>query len=394
MLPDSLRNSHLWLPGYLRHRLNTPSLDGKRAKVWLAIADHYEPYWRNADDATALERVRRWRRAWPAIAARHKDSLGRPPKYTFFYAEEEYHAHPVSLLAEMAAEGIADVEVHLHHDGEGECNFTTRIRRFVDVLYTRHGLLREVDGKLPFGFIHGNWALDNSRPDGRRCGLNNEITLLKQLGCYADFTLPSAPSPAQTAMVNTIYWATDDPQRPKSHNRGVPLVPGGPIGGDLLLIPGPLGFNRRGGRLLPRLETGELAAHDPPVKGRASSWLDLAPRVGNNIFVKLFSHGTQEANSAALLGRGLDDCFDDVRGECERRSFELCFASTWEMRAAAADIRGVTRAFPQPKKVNGARQDVHEIRLRSERLLADHPGRLGSGHAKVLRATGPLSARS
>ena len=37
-----------------------------------------------------------------------------------------------------------------------------------------------------FGFIHGNWCLDNSRADGRWCGLNNELILLRELGCYAD----------------------------------------------------------------------------------------------------------------------------------------------------------------------------------------------------------------
>ena len=339
MLPTFLRNSHLWLPGYLQHRRTTRGRARQSLKVWVAITDHYEPYWKHADHATALERVERWRNAWPAIAARHTDSAGRPPRYTFFYPEEEYQPHPMSMLAEMASEGIADVEIHLHHDGEGERDFMDRMQRFLDILYTRHGLLREQDGKLAFGFIHGNWALDNSRPDGRRCGLNNELTLLKQLGCYADFTLPSAPNPTQTAMVNTIYWATDDPARPKSHDRGVPLLPGGPVAGDLLMIPGPLGLNCRGGRVVPRLETGELASYDPPVRGRASSWFDLAPAVGDHIFLKLFSHGTQEANAAMLLGRGLDDCFEDLRAECDRRGYELHFATAWEMRLAIDAVR-------------------------------------------------------
>ena len=75
----------------------------------------------------------------------------------------------------------------------GEQSFTGRMSRFIETLAGRHGLLRRHRGKLAFGFIHGNWALDNARPDGRWCGLNNEITLLRDLGCYADFTLPAAP---------------------------------------------------------------------------------------------------------------------------------------------------------------------------------------------------------
>lgn len=328
------------MPGYVKNRCAVRREPPGSSNVWLMIADHYEPYWRGADDATALARVQQWRESWPCVAARHRDSAGRAPRYTFFYAEEQYHADVLTLLAEMAVEGIADVEVHIHHDGEGAQNFNDRMRRFLEALHVRHGLLREHQGKLAFGFIHGNWALDNSRPDGRWCGLNNELTLLKDLGCYADFTLPAAPNPAQTAMVNTIYWATDDPARPKSHNHGVPLVPGGGIEGDLLLVPGPLGWNLRGAsRWVPRLETGELAAYDLPARGRAASWLDLAPRVGGHIFLKLFAHGAQEANARALLGGGLDQCFSEIRAECSRRGYGLYFASAWEMWMAIDAVR-------------------------------------------------------
>ncbi len=337
--PASLENLHIWLPGYLATWRTTRRESGIE-NVWLAITDHYEPYWRGADHGTALARVREWHTIWPQIAARHQDSAGRPPRYTFFYAEEEYHREALSLLSELTTEGTADVEVHIHHDGEGEHNFVTRMRRFIEVLHLRHGLLREKQGKVAFGFIHGNWALDNSRPDGRMCGLNNELTLLKELGCYADFTLPSAPHATQTSMVNTIYWATDDPERSKSHDRGTPVVPGGAIEGDLLIVPGPLGWNLRGPRRwLPRLETGELATYDPPTAVRARSWLDLAPRIGLNRFVKLFSHGTQEANARALLDGGLDRCFDDMRAECARRGYRLYYCSAWEMALAIDAVR-------------------------------------------------------
>ena len=64
----------------------------------------------------------------------------------------------------MASDGIADVEGHLHHDGEGQQKFIDRISGFTETLFSRHGLLRKSNGKIVFGFIHGNWALDNSRP--------------------------------------------------------------------------------------------------------------------------------------------------------------------------------------------------------------------------------------
>ncbi|MBK8740376.1 MAG: hypothetical protein IPM02_13005 [Betaproteobacteria bacterium] len=79
-----------------------------------------------------------------------------------------------------------------------------------------------------FAFIHGNWCLDNSRRDGRWCGVNNELRVLGELGCYADFTLPSAPSDTQTRKINSIYYANDDSTHPKSHDDGVDLRSGEP----------------------------------------------------------------------------------------------------------------------------------------------------------------------
>lgn len=338
----SLAHSWNWLPGYLRS-LRSSSL-AEQATVWVTFADHYEPCWRSADPETARERVKRWRQLWPQIASRHVDSAGQPPRYTFFYPEEEYSPELLDPLAEMTYLGIADVEVHLHHDHDTEQQFVARMGQFLETLSGRHGLLRRIEGQVRFGFIHGNWALDNSRPDGRWCGINNEISLLRDLGCYADFTLPSAPNPTQTRIVNQIYWATDVPSKPKSHDTGIPLAPGGAILGDLLLIPGPLGLNFRGeGRWLPRLETGELAVYDPPVQGRAKSWLKLAPRIGEHIFVKLYTHGAQESNSALLLNGGLDTCLKDLTAECQKRGYRLHYSTAWEMWNAIEAIRLQTR---------------------------------------------------
>lgn len=72
-----------------------------------------------------------------------------------------------------------------------------------------------------YGFIHGNWALCNSRPDGDWCGVNEELGVLAETGCYADFTFPSLPSETQSRMVNAIYYAKDAPGRPRGADGGV-----------------------------------------------------------------------------------------------------------------------------------------------------------------------------
>ena len=339
------RNSQIWLPGYLKGCIrNWTRRPAKR--VWIAITDHYEPFWRNTSEQVAADRVEAWMKGWPRIASEFTDSAGRKPIYSFFYPEEEYRPHLMDRLAESVRAGIGDVEVHLHHDGEGEQNFVDRMQSFTETLIARHGLLRRIDGRPAFGFIHGNWALDNSRSDGRRCGLNNELSLLIKLGCYADFTLPSAPHSTQTRMVNTIYWAVDDAGRPKSHDTGIPFEVGATAinrpAPALLMIPGPLGLRStlfgNGDRLTPRLETGEVASYDPPTPARVKAWLDLAPRVGDDVFVKLHTHGTQERHSSFLLNQGLRQLFRWMDLEVKARGQSLYFASAWQLKVAVDAI--------------------------------------------------------
>jgi hypothetical protein len=335
-----IHNLQIWGPSYIRQRLRQIS---QRAapppeRIWVTIADHFEPKWRRADLGTAQSRVALWRTSWPEIARRCKpDSVGNAPRYTFFFPEEEYHPKLMEPLAEMVRDGIADVEVHLHHDGEGRQNFIDRISGFCRALHDEHGLLRKRKGKLTFGFIHGNWALDNSRPDGRWCGLNDEIRLLRDLGCYADFTMPSGDSPTQARLVNTIYYCNGDPDRPKSYDDGVPVTAGGGAEGDLLMISGPIGMRWRD-RWLPRLETGELRNGNVATRYRVRRWVELAPRIKNDIFIKLFTHGAQERNSSALLRDVLESAFNMLVEEAEHRRCAIHFVSAWQMYLAIEAI--------------------------------------------------------
>jgi hypothetical protein len=334
------RNAQIWLPGYL-NSLRRPKFSAQPVCAWVTIADHFELLRGHVHVTKGLERVEPWRKSWPEIAQRYRDSNGKPAQYTFFYPEEEYHPALVGPLADMVHAGFGDVEIHLHHDGEGEQNFVDRISRFKETLFRRHGLLRKDEsGRVVFGFIHGNWALDNSRPDGRWCGLNNEITLLRDLGCYADFTMPSAPSPTQARLVNAVYWAIDDPDKPKSYDSG-PLVnldgSTSASRGDLLMIPGPLALNwkERSHGIAPHVEVGELAAHNPVTPERVRLWLEHAPRVGNNILVKLFAHGALEANADALLSRDLDRTFSLLQRMTADRGWQLHFSTAAELAAVA-----------------------------------------------------------
>jgi hypothetical protein len=330
------RHAEIWLVPYLKDRLRKSARRGHSRRAWVAITDHYEPLGMGASVETALSRVARWRDRWPRIAEdAPQDAAGQRPQYSFFYPQEEYRRDLLDGLAEIVRLGIGDVEVHLHHDNENRDSFIQKVTEYCRRLTDDHGLLRQQNGRTVFGFIHGNWALDNSRPDGKWCGLNGEIALLRDLGCYADFTMPSLPSPTQGHVVNQIYWCVSNPgNRPKSFDRGIEATPGGGWQGDLLMITGPVGLRFRG-RLLPRTEAGEIAGYDMPTPARIKQWFDLAPTIGDDLFLKLYTHGAPERNLEPLLDGGLSNLYRWLAEEAERRGIEIHWATAWQMYQAA-----------------------------------------------------------
>jgi hypothetical protein len=333
------RHAELWLAPYLKDRLRKAVRRGKPKRAWVAITDHYEPLGMGASVETALGHVAKWRDKWPRIANdAPRDSSGQRPQYSFFYPQEEYRRDLLDGIAEMVHLGVADVEVHLHHDNEEHESFIRKVTEYCHRLTGDHGLLRQQDGRTIFGFIHGNWALDNSRPDGRWCGLNGEIAMLRDLGCYADFTMPSLPSPTQGRVVNQIYWCTNHPDsRPRSFDHGIEATVGGGQRGDLLMITGPLGI-RFGERALPRVETGEIAGYDLPTHSRVRRWFELAPTISDDLFLKLYTHGATERNLEPLLGGALGNLFQWIAEEADRRRIEIHWATAWQMYQAVDSL--------------------------------------------------------
>ena len=342
-----------WLPSYVHDcgRRRDPRPD-EEVHLLLCIADHYEPKQFQTPRHVAQDRVERWVRDYPRQFARFHDSDGRPPRHTFFYPEEEYETSYLDALAGLCRAGFGEVEIHLHHHDDTADNLRQTLQHFQEVLSTRHGLLprRRDDGALRYGFVHGNWALDNSRPDGRHCGVNNEIDVLRETGCYADFTLPSAPSLAQTSTINRIYYAVDDPQKPKSHDRGIEIGTAPPPANALLLIQGPLLFDwgRRKFGLLPRMENACLQSSQPPAIERLPLWLRARVQVPSRpdwFFVKLHTHGAEEKNHDILLGEPMVHFHEALaRRACEHPHFHYHYVSAREMynlaRAAEAGWKG------------------------------------------------------
>jgi hypothetical protein len=304
------RGLHRWIVPYLLspHRRKSPRA-GEQVHMLLCIADHYEPKLGGAPPAQAAARVQRWATEYPRQFDQFRDADGRPPRHTFFYPIEEYEPEYLDALAELCTRGFGEVEVHLHHDNDTADNLRRSLTNFKQLLAERHGLLARDPhtGDVGYAFIHGNWALDNSRRDGRWCGVNNELDVLRETGCYVDMTLPSAPNEPQTRKINGIYYAEGRPGRSKSHNRGIdvgrgPIPPRG-----LMLIQGPLvlDWSRRSRGLFPRVENACIQGSQPPAEHRVENWLRARVQVPSRpdwFFVKLHTHGANEKNMTALLG--------------------------------------------------------------------------------------------
>jgi hypothetical protein len=312
--------AEIWLPGYLRReasRWARPRVHATRHLIFCFV-DHYEPHVGRVDDATARRRLEAWLEEYPRIADRHADSAGRPPTHSFFYPYDEMEPAELRDLAALCAAGYGELEVHLHHHDDTSEALRDKLRAAVDRWREVGALgLCPGTGRPAFGFIHGNWALDNSRIENRCnfCGVNDELTVLAEEGCYADFTFPALWQMCQPRQANSVFYAADDPCQPKSYDRGVEVRVGGQPSGHLMIIQGPLCVCRRPGRLLPRPEDGDVTGINPATPERVDAWARTAIHVAGRpewVFVKVHTHGASDRNLAGLLGGGFETLFSDL----------------------------------------------------------------------------------
>ena len=366
------RNMAVWLPSFLRQAWRSPAPVGVTKHLMFCFVDHFEPAWENPSYKTECERVDRWRTEYPDLCDGLRDADGRAPIHTFFFPGEEYRPEHLDALVELCRMGLGEIEIHLHHDRDTEAGLREKLRQFISQLVGRHDALPVQEGTARplWSFIHGNWALDNAHPDGLHCGINNELKILAEEGCYADFTLPAAPDPCQTSIINQIYYATDDPDRPKSHDGGERVRVGGGSSGDLLIIQGPLGlmWSKPKYGFIPRIENGDLRTSSPPTNARIDAWVRTGIHVQGRpewIFVKVHTHGAQERDSDTLLGKPMRAAFEYLTSKYNDGSeWKLHFVSAREtyniVKAAEAGEKGDPGRFrdfsiPRPGYAPGGR---------------------------------------
>jgi hypothetical protein len=310
------------------------------------VANHFEPSWNEQgaqlDWNTQLAKLDRWCEQARAIGEAVRDADGTPFRHTNFYPAEQYHPRLLQRLAELQAAGFGEVEVHLHHgveEPDTEENLRRALTEFRDALALEHQCLSRLDeSDAPkYAFVHGNLALANSA-GGRCCGVDSEMRVLSETGCYADMTLPSAPDQSQVARINALYQCGHDLNEAKPHRSGASLRVGAKEPPQLpIIFTGPLVFNwqrRMRGLPVPRLDDGALTANQPLDMARLNRWRSARIHIAGQpqwIFIKLYCHGFFHFDQPSMIGERIRKFWEEASEHGERTGeFKIHFASARE----------------------------------------------------------------
>jgi hypothetical protein len=308
------------------------------------VANHFEPAWAPSRIALPIShqisRVKTWCQKAKQTGTALRDFDNMPFRHTNFYPAEQYDYDILDLLAGLQSDGFGDVEVHLHH-GVGRPdtpeNLTRALVEFRDTLAEEHKCLSQMaDSPSPmYAFVHGNYALSNSA-GGRYCGVDCEMRILGETGCYIDMTLPSAPDQSQVGRINAIYECGGDTNKRRAHRSG-PSVRAGRQPKLPLILTGPLVFDwrKRDGRLpKPRIDGGVLAENYPLDLSRLFNWVSAGVSVEGRpewAFLKLYCHGFFPQDQEHTIGEPVVRFFDDLLNLAHRTGdFKIHFATARE----------------------------------------------------------------
>jgi hypothetical protein len=309
MLSASMKWSQVAITSYYRLRNKKP------IHILFCSVDHYEPGTGNVSLDIARERVDLLLSKYPKLADKHKDSDDYHPKRTWFFPPHYHKNYFLRDLVSLCEKGYGEIELHLHHGKhtpDTSDNLERTIRQCIKE-YSYFGIFGAQEDIKKYAFIHGDWALANSR-NGMFCGVNNEIEILHKTGCFADFTFPSPVIESNPSQINSIFYAHDIPNKPKSYNTGVPVKVSGEIKGDLMIIQGPLYPFFKSNRLLGFRVYGDgtTTSHDPSSnKRRIDAWIRTGICIEGKpewIIIKTHTHGATE--SKAVLGDEMDEIYD------------------------------------------------------------------------------------
>lgn len=325
----------------IRHQFSR-SLPKGSVHLIIALADHFEPAIvpgdgrKRAPREVQEQRVEGWCKEYPAVAREWRDCDGYPLQHTYFYPAEQFDAGLIDRLAEHCHQGWGEIGIHLHHGMDAPDtveNTQETIEDFRNELAGRK-CLSYFDGTGParYAFVHGNFALANSA-GGCMCGVDSEMEILADTGCYADLTLPAAAfHPAQISKINSLYECGLPLARRAAHSNGLDLQVGRSPRVFPLMVQGPLLLTLNGRR--PRIENGALVGANPPSVRRLQLWKRAAICVKGRadwLFIKLHCHSMDPTHESAVLGEGMQAFVRELVSGAADRNEILHFCSAREM---------------------------------------------------------------
>jgi hypothetical protein len=335
------RHHDLWLPGYITWWWNKPAA-AERTHLLVFFADHWEP-------GTFYARALRWEAEYPHLADRHLDSDSRRLQHTWFYPVEQPNPVPLESLQRLVEAGYGEVEMHLHHRSDSVESLAAKLQSGIDLLQS-YGFAKTVTGETRFAFIHGNFNLDGTGS----CGVTEELRLLANGGCFADYTFPALWHASQPSHVNQLRFVIDT-KAAKSYEQGqVVSVGARRPPGALALFPGPLSIAYGGLPWLFRFEDAHIRAGVPATPPRVDQWVKTAVHVLGRpewVFIKLWGHG---AASDAEVDDILNGSFEQTLAYLELnyndgRRYVLHYVTAREAynvaMAAAAGMSGSPSCF-------------------------------------------------
>ncbi len=333
---------YLWLPGYVKDRLSlAKSIRNRKEELHIIFlfVDHFEPS--RKEGVGGVQKVRKWCNRYEEIAQFHRDSDGVSPQHTWFYRYDYPNYECIDILSEYVYKDLGEIEFHLHHKYDTPESFTKKIRNGISWFNQVGAMISaEEEPQMRFGYIAGNWALDNGRRNDAFSGVNTELLILSEHGCYADFTFPAIRTNAQPRKVNSIYYAKDTP-KPKSYNKGIDIEVGKAPSHDMVIFQGPLFVDWK--RTF--IEYGAFESFAPYFQKRIDYWKRAWIHVRGRpewIFVKLHTHGMQSRD--VVLGEQLNYMLTDLEREFKKPPFHLHYVTAREayniVKAAEAGMNG------------------------------------------------------
>lgn len=299
--------------------------------ILFCAVDHYEPGTGNVSTDIARKRVESLLTRYPMLADKHRDAGGYRPKRTWFFPPHYHQNFFLRDLVSLCEKGYGEIELHLHH-GKSEPDTAENLENTIKqciLEYSEFGIFGTQNGDKKYAFIHGDWALANSR-NGMYCGVDNEIEILLKTGCFADLTLPTPHTICNPRSFNSIYY-TLPKAAPKSYNSGISVKASGDPPDGLMIIQGPTAPFLKNNKIWNYRIYGD--GINPLNKRRIDMWVRTGIGIEGNpnvIIIKTHMHGATEENE--VLGDEMDSIFSYLEEKYnDGQQYKLHYVSAREL---------------------------------------------------------------